>query len=382
MGLVTYCQRTGETLSLAVHIGKSVGIGSKCVIEDGTWWPTSLNVDDYYIITELIDEEFGIWEGERWQCAQVPAEGDILGYSCGIIDGGGRGAYKSVADGMGGENLVRDPEHDAQCQPTSYCRDGLRYRFIPDDLTGGGVEERDPENDHLCAVGSSGSRGSGSGSTGSGGSGSRGGSSSNGGSSSRGSSHGSSGSRGSSGSGSRSHSGSGSSHGSASASSGSSSGSRSSGSPSSGSSGSSKTAIVKAGPTWIAWQCIESDRPYFDFVCDVLLRPVARIVRRVRLLEATRRLPDELMQSIEPGSLSVIEATAVDGMAAVTGDVVIGSGEVAVAAVVPRGLRRLVAVRLRLRGLRAGGEPGWPRFTAEQAASNDSFYASATLLKP
>jgi hypothetical protein len=96
-------------------------------------------------------------------------------------------------------------------------------------------------------------------------------------------------------------------------------------------------------------------------------------------------LPTELLQSCEPNSLYALDVMAVDALCMSTAQVTTDFLEqpiVKVSALCSRSARKPSAMILRLRGVRRGHATVWPRYTADEAARNELFYGSATLLSP
>lgn len=164
---------------------------------------------------------------------------------------------------------------------------------------------------------------------------------------------------------------------------GSGSGSQSGSGPGSGSGSApgsgSKTAIVRVelrpgSPEWIAWYCIERDEVTFEICRDVPLTCGLR---------GRLKLPAELVESCEPGSLRVAGAMAVGACGCATASVaaVKRAGkvewQVEACCIGAKGLKRPHAVRVRIEGVRKGHTMRWERFTEREADANAAFWGLA-----
>lgn len=114
-----------------------------------------------------------------------------------------------------------------------------------------------------------------------------------------------------------------------------------------------KTAILPLdlgkGLEWVAWTCVEADRAVF------------RIVRDIKRGEAPQ-IPAEMLGSCEPGSLQVVSAMPVGGLAVISADVVDQARVVWTLAELP-GINPPHSVRVAIEGTRLGMPEIWPRTT-------------------
>jgi hypothetical protein len=114
---------------------------------------------------------------------------------------------------------------------------------------------------------------------------------------------------------------------------------------------------------WVAWTCVEADQAFF------------RIIRDVEDGEALE-IPPEMIGSCEPGSLKVVSAMPVGGLAVVSAEVIDQARVQWTLAALP-GIAAPHSVRVAIEGVRLGMPEIWPRTTPKVAERNRLFWASA-----
>ncbi len=128
-----------------------------------------------------------------------------------------------------------------------------------------------------------------------------------------------------------------------------------------------KTAILPLdlgnGLEWVAWTCVEADRAIF------------RIVRDIPRGESLQ-IPAEMLGSCEPGSLQVVSAMPVGGLAVISAEVVDQARVSWTLAELP-GIEPPTSVRVAMEGTRLGMPEIWPRTTKAAAEANRLFWESA-----
>jgi hypothetical protein len=121
---------------------------------------------------------------------------------------------------------------------------------------------------------------------------------------------------------------------------------------------------------WIGWYCVERPETVFEQVLAVPLR-------RGRAVLA---IEPEMIASCEPGSLRAVSASAVGvpGCLAATVQANDAGGyELVVTAHRFAGLPTVREALVRVEGIRRGHTERWPRFSEQQALTNDEFWALA-----
>lgn len=144
---------------------------------------------------------------------------------------------------------------------------------------------------------------------------------------------------------------------------------------------------MPVGETYVGWACLESDNSMLEIVRRVVLPKKAwkPMGRGHWQCEAHIELEPEMVLSCEYDSIQVIEAQAEVVPCLTTGEVIpdfVDSLWLHAFAVVPRHSRKPPAMLLRVRGVRRGCDAQWPRYSEGEAARNELFYGTATLLSP
>lgn len=113
---------------------------------------------------------------------------------------------------------------------------------------------------------------------------------------------------------------------------------------------------------WVAWTCVEADMAIFRIIRDVGHEGLD--------------IPPEMLGSCEPGSLQVVSAMPVGGLAVVSAEVVDQARVQWSMAALP-GIAAPLSVRVVIEGVRLGMPEIWPRTDERTARRNRLFWTSA-----